>query len=527
MQRLRIVAINDVYTLENLPRFKTLVAHHRRVDPADAMLVTVAGDFLAPSLLSSLDSGAAMVACLNAIGVTHVTFGNHEDDIDVGQLRARAAELHAKWLATNVRGLSFELPASDVIDVGAARVGLVGVVMNAPGVYRRMPFGATAVDPPNEAARREAERLVRERGCACVVPLTHQDADDDRALARLVREPPFPVIIAGHEHTPLLEQVEGTWIVKAGMDATHAVVVDLELDAGGAEPARVTTRVRLEPVSDYPEDLAMRARIDVYMRKVHALEEAPLLFLPPGETLSSVGTRARPASFATFVCSRLRDALDADACLFNGGGIRASREYAGRVTYGDLKAEMPFDNEIVVQPLPGRVVRDAVAASRARAPLESGGYLQVDDRAAVEEPAHALVRLGGAPLDPERVYRVALVREMLFGLDHNQPLVDFARAFPERVVPVGSGREAKVVLVDGFAMALWDSLGGFDAVDANHDGVVTEPEVEAAFARTTHGAPSPVTADLVIRSLDQDHDAVVSRCDEAQTKAGHGPKQEP
>ena len=26
MQRLRIVAINDVYTLENLPRFKTLVA---------------------------------------------------------------------------------------------------------------------------------------------------------------------------------------------------------------------------------------------------------------------------------------------------------------------------------------------------------------------------------------------------------------------------------------------------------------------------------------------------------------------
>jgi 2',3'-cyclic-nucleotide 2'-phosphodiesterase (5'-nucleotidase family) len=518
MSRLRIVAINDVYTLENLPRLKSLISHHRTVDPADAFLVTVAGDFLAPSLLSSLDSGAAMIACLDALGVTHVTFGNHEDDVDVRELRARIAEFHGKWLATNVRGLVPALPKSDVIDVGGTKVGLLGVVMNAPGVYRRIPFGADALDPPNEAARSEAARLVREFGCACVVPLTHQDADDDRALARLVRDPPFPVIVGGHEHTTMLEQVEGTWIVKAGSDATHAAVIDLAFANGGTNGARVETRIRLEPVADYPESIPMRARIEVYMRKVHALEEAPLLYLPPGETLSSVGTRARPTSFGTFVCSRLRDALDADACLFNGGGIRANRGYRERVTYGDLKAELPFDNEVVVQPLPGRIVRDAVAASRARAPEESGGFLQVDDRALVDEPGHTLVRLAGEPLDPDRLYRVAIVRDMLFGLDRNEPLIDFARDHAERIVHAGCGREAKMVLVEAFAMSLWETLGGFDAVDANHDGVVTEPEVEAAVARTTHAAASPVTANLVIHALDEDHDDVVSRGDEASAR---------
>ena len=36
--------------------------------------------------------------------------------------------------------------------------------------------------------------------------------------------------------------------------------------------------------------------------------------------------------------------------------------------FGDLKREMPFESEIVVVPLPGRVVSRVVAYSRSRAP---------------------------------------------------------------------------------------------------------------------------------------------------------------
>ena len=89
MTRLRIVAINDVYSLENLPRLRTLVEHHRATDPADVMLVTLAGDFLAPSILSSLDSGRGMTECMRMVGVTHAIFGNHEDDIPTEALRRR------------------------------------------------------------------------------------------------------------------------------------------------------------------------------------------------------------------------------------------------------------------------------------------------------------------------------------------------------------------------------------------------------------------------------------------------------
>jgi 2',3'-cyclic-nucleotide 2'-phosphodiesterase (5'-nucleotidase family) len=498
--RLRIVQVNDVYSLENLPRLHTLVQAMRTEDAADATLVIVAGDFLAPSLLSSLDAGKGMVACLNAIGVTHVIFGNHEDDVPPVELRGRVQELHVKWLDTNVEGFEPKLPRSDVVTVTSrdgrsVRVGLVGVVMGDPSIYRRTPFGGAAIRPANDAALAEATRLLRDEGCACVIPLTHQPMDDDRALARATIQPPFPLIIGGHEHAPQMEQVGGTWIVKSGMDAVRAAVTDLAWNDAASPP---TVRARLVPVASYEENEPLRALVDVHMAKVHAIESAALVTLGPGEALSSVGARARQTSMGAWVCSRLRDALGADVGVFNGGGIRASREYTERLTYGDIKTELPFDNEVVVVSLPGSVLAEGIAASRANAPVESGGYLQVDDR------------LATTAVDPARTYRVATVRDLFLGMDHIEPLVRWAQANPGSLPPAGNGREVKLVLVESCALALWRTLGGFDAIDANGDGRVTLEEIEAAIARVRHEAPSEVAAKLVLQALDRDHSGAVT-----------------
>ena len=61
--RIRILAINDVYELENLPRLATL---RRQLDPPPDAVV-LAGDFLSPSMLSSIDQGKGMVDMLNRV----------------------------------------------------------------------------------------------------------------------------------------------------------------------------------------------------------------------------------------------------------------------------------------------------------------------------------------------------------------------------------------------------------------------------------------------------------------------------
>ncbi len=528
---LRVVAVNDVYSLEHLPRLASLVREAHEVAPADRLLVTMAGDFVAPSVLSSLDAGRGMVDCMNALGFTHAVLGNHEDDVPPDELRARVRELAATCLGTNVRGFEPALPVSDVVDVRApggraVRVGLVGVVMDDPTAYRRPPFGGATLLPPNDAAIAEAERL-REAGCAAVLALTHQPLADDRALAR--RWPSFPALLAGHEHQPSLEREGATWIVKGGADAARAAVLELAWPAEGDGLDAPTVSVVLRDVTQYPEDPAMRARVAGHMAKVEALTSATLLVLGPGEELTSVGVRARQTSLGTLLASRVRDALGAEVGIFNGGGIRGAATYRGGFSYGHLQTEVPFENEMVVVPVPGATLSAAVAASRARAPAESGGFLQVCSAVEVG-PDGAVSRVAGAPLEPERLYRVALVRNMFEGMDRNEPLLALARTRPELIPPAGSGRDVKLVLLESFAAGLWRALGGFDVVDADHDGRVDGGELERAIAAHT-GTRGPrradVAAGIVMRALDTDHDERISREEAAVADRLPEPRDEP
>src|SRR5262249_39331014 len=160
--------------------------------------------------------------------------------------------LRATWISTNVLGLG--LPPAQILEVGhegsrRVRVGLVGVVMDDPSAYREHPFGGATVLPANATPLRTAAHLVAKEGCARSIPLTHQAMADDRALARAPQATRFPVIVGGHEHTTAIEQIGGTWLVKAGADAVHAAIVDLVWPAAppaAGAPDLPEVRVRLE-----------------------------------------------------------------------------------------------------------------------------------------------------------------------------------------------------------------------------------------------------------------------------------------
>ena len=60
---LTLVAVNDVYDLEHLPKLRTLV-DSVKAEREGKVITTLAGDFLSPSVLSSLDRGRGMVGAV-------------------------------------------------------------------------------------------------------------------------------------------------------------------------------------------------------------------------------------------------------------------------------------------------------------------------------------------------------------------------------------------------------------------------------------------------------------------------------
>ena len=111
----------------------------------------------------------------------------------------------------------------------------------------------------------------------------------------------------------------------------------------------------------------------------------------------------------------LRNSLNADAAVMNGGGIRGARLYAPgtAIRRRDVLAELPFANRAVVVEIAGRDLRRALEEGLAQWPNVSGRFpqvsgirIEVDGRRAPGERIIA-VAVAGAPLDPDRRYRIA------------------------------------------------------------------------------------------------------------------------
>lgn len=322
--RLRLFHINDVYDLSHYPRVASCIKMQtrelRQASPDATVLTTHGGDFLAPSLLSSLDGGKGHVAALNALSVDVCCFGNHEADVPFDCLVERIHELRATWLNSNMPSLNRDarlkrssssstrgshgggssephlaaprpgeaaaapvLPPYHVVDLaGGRQVGFVGLVCGGgkyAKLYRSNPDGsgdfgghAQGIVPPVEAAAAAVARLrAAHPRVDCVVALTHQDVADDEALAHLHFDgATVPVILGGHDHEPMHRvcathgPAGAVHIVKAGEDAKNVAIVDLIWDATAPRPgppSRVEVNLQPVPTSAKAVEQATRSRL--------------------------------------------------------------------------------------------------------------------------------------------------------------------------------------------------------------------------------------------------------------------------
>jgi hypothetical protein len=72
---LRLICVNDVYDIGKLPHYATARRVEGGAPGVSLALGLLPGDFVAPSLLSSLDKGAGMVECLSQSGIDYVCIG--------------------------------------------------------------------------------------------------------------------------------------------------------------------------------------------------------------------------------------------------------------------------------------------------------------------------------------------------------------------------------------------------------------------------------------------------------------------
>lgn len=373
--------------------------------------VTLNGDFLYPSALSSIDDGRGHVAALRAAGITHVCLGNHEADLPLDVVRERLDEMGRRGriqvLNSNVRGLGRHSREMDVVSsrCGRIKVGLMGFLSDEAGMFRDGTFRGLEIEGVGEKYEAMAARVGAAGDADCLVPLTHQSLSADVDLAKRMAELKFPggVILGGHEHVKIHASEGEVQVVKTGQNCDRAAVVDLHFHP--ATRALEWTAVHFEELDDrHPPCPVVSSVVEKHLSALDQLQDFAVFdratvaeqFVDPATgkdlPLSSKYTRYEQTTVGALLCTAVRSELNVDHCVINGAPIKGNAVYPdGTMSYDELRRELPFPLKMVVVEMTRGQLRDAIEYSRTNVEtgksatvreedgqVERRGYLQVD-----------------------------------------------------------------------------------------------------------------------------------------------------
>lgn len=476
--------------------------------------------------------------------VTHFSLGNHEADLPLHVIHKRIKKFSksAIFINTNVRNCSGNSQSwlndstisheYSIIQTPDVKVALLGFLSDEPDVFFDGTFKGVPVNNVVKSFDAIYPKLIP-NVADFVLPMTHQSLQRDVELAKHMLDTTDikqGLIVGGHDHVIMDETVTGdsdnsVRILKSGMDARHADLIDLVFDISEKPPVLTSIESTMVDLSNYEDSAVVKKIANAHLSLLDTMNNEVALraedySLPPETVLSSKQTRYKQTTVGSLFCQAIKDELEVDVALINGGTIKGEITYDdNQMSFAQLKKELPFPTKIVVVPMTRSQVHDAIYYSRnniednARDKVENDegqvprrGYLQVDLDL-------DLVPHSGDQTDE---LKVALPRNLLTGFCKIQPLMDVGEQLkkegrfpgPDDYIP------ALDLVVRHSSKTRWFEILGdreitFDDLDLNHDGVLDRYEVKKMMETFLGHEPADFVVDNMMKSVDQDENGVI------------------
>jgi len=507
--------------------------------------ITLNGDFLSPSALSSIDNGRGHVSVLRATGITHASLGNHEADLKLSVLKERLGELRRRGrivvLNSNVSGMGRHSRELDIVSSSCGRinVGLLGLLSDEAGMFRDGTFRGLQISDVKKKYQMMMEKIRMMKIADCLVPLTHQSLSADTHLAKWMLElqtedqPSGGVILGGHEHIKiheLLSQSNGgsVQIVKTGYNCERAAIVDLKFNSStrileNTEVHFVELDEHFKPCQVVKSIVEKHLSALDHMQNFTVFDKKTMLsghFVDPLTSenlpLSSKFARYEQTTVGAFFCTAIQLELGVDCCIINGAPIKASKVYAnGTMSYDDLRNELPFPLKMIVVDMTRKELREAIEYSRSNVEkgkssvvMEDGrterrGYLQTD----FDYWRHSSMVKDHS--NDNQVLSVALPRNLLKGFCKIQPLMELRHELESRnALPNEDDYLKAIDLIARYCCKdRWTTIAqqfSFSDLDLNQDGYLCREEIRIAIKRAMGHEPSNDLVDEMASAFDED-----------------------
>lgn len=398
-----------------------------------------------------------------------------------------------------------------IVRAGGVKIGIIGLsTPDTPNVTMALNVADLRFTDPAIATIATASEL-RLRGVDAVIVIAHiggrctdtsnphsldSCATQAEAMQLLAKIPPGTIdgFFAGHTHAQMRHYVNGVPTLQSGAFSREFSTLDLWVDPVAKRVVRDEMRPptmicsyvyegtqhcdpRSAPAgaSLVPREFAgakivpdpeVAAVLEPFLRRVAAKRDEKL-----GVRTAVEAGRAWNAEspLGSLIADALRQAAGSDFAFMNSGGIRSDLP-AGDLEYGDIFAVSPFDNYLATVTMTGAEIIETLrlTTTGARAIFQvSGLHYTVDEAKDAQLPAEERNRVvsvtlpDGTPIDPERLYTVAMPDFVAAGGDGTKPvfekiprnriatsylktirdiLVDVFRVLPQPLTPATQGR---------------------------------------------------------------------------------------
>ncbi|WP_432450660.1 bifunctional metallophosphatase/5'-nucleotidase [Aliiroseovarius marinus] len=427
-------------------RVATKIAELRKELDGQNLLVLDAGDQYQGSLMYTTYKGDVEIEMMEKIGFDAMAVGNHEfDDGPEGLLKL-------------VDGVSFPVISGN-IDVSQSNV-LKGKVKNhvvlEVGGQKIAIISALATDTsetssPGEAVifQDEIDSLkadvaaLEAEGVDKIIALNHVGVNKDMAIAEAV--PGLDAVIGGHSHTKFSNTEEGAMayptmvgnvpVVQAYAYSKYVGHLVLTFDDAGNVTAATGDTILLD--ASVAEDPAIVARVAELAGPIEEMKTRVVASTAEAIDGERGSCRAMECAMGNIITDAMLDRVKdqgIEIAIQNGGGIRASIG-EGEVTMGDVLTVLPFQNTLSTFQVSGATIVAALENGVSQYEDGAGRFPQVAGMTYAFDVSKEAgsrvsdVMVGGAPIDPAKVYGVVSNNYVRNGGDGYKMFRDAEKAY--------------------------------------------------------------------------------------------------
>ncbi len=389
-----------------------------------------AGDTLHGMPNINISNGENILPLLNAAGYDAMTAGNHDFNYGSAKLERLAKGLNFPLLDANVvrrsNGKCVFKPYK-LFKLNGIKVGVFG--LSTPEcAYKTNPSNVTTIEFQNPVdAANEMIKKLRPK-CDVLIALMHMgvDASSEFTSERIARETDgIDLIVDGHSHTALPDgiRIKDTLIVQTGCyeHFLGRATIDVENHKIVSKRAELLDADDVKALAPVPDKQILATLAEVNNRAEKLLDE---VVAHSDKELSSYRllVRRNESELGNLTADAYRWAAKTDLAIANGGTLRADLP-AGDVKRRDILAIFPFGNTIRAVEIPGAAVREMLEHSVEYYPASFGGFLSVSGMTFSYDPSKppkhrvADIFIGGQPLDPNKIYTIAVANFQAAGGD--------------------------------------------------------------------------------------------------------------